>query len=144
MTIFPGTARTRERVLALNPRVILCVDDDVFALKLRCLVLSTAGYQVVTATEGVAAMELLGRIHVDLVITDHALPALTGAQLANEIKQLKPNIPGILFSGFPDAPPGSEHADLYITKGMPAAEFLHAVEQLIANDNLRSRPKIEA
>lgn len=115
----------------MNARVVLCVDDEVSALKLRCLVLSSAGYQVVTATDGAAAMELFGRVQVDLVITDHSLPGLTGAQLASEIKRMKPAIPIVLFSGFPEAPPGSEHADLYLTKGMPAAEFIRRVSELI-------------
>ncbi len=115
----------------MNARVVLCVDDEVSALKLRCLVLSSAGYQVVTATDGAAAMEVFGSIQVDLVITDHSLPGLTGAQLAREIKRLNPAIPVVLFSGFPEAPPGSEHADLYITKGMPADEFLRRVGEMI-------------
>jgi CheY-like chemotaxis protein len=80
-------------------------------------------------------MELFGRVQVDLVITDHSLPGLTGAQLASEIKRLKPAIPVILFSGLPEAPPGSEQADLYITKGMPAAEFLRRVGELIEKMN---------
>jgi CheY-like chemotaxis protein len=122
-------------VCFLNARVVLCVDDEVFALKLRGLVLSSAGYQVVTAPDGAAAMELFGRVQVDLVITDHSLPGLTGAQLASEIKRLKPAIPVVLFSGLPEAPPGSEHADLYITKGMPAAEFLRRVGELIEKMN---------
>jgi CheY-like chemotaxis protein len=124
-------SRTQEGVRFLNDRVVLCVDDEVFALRLRSLVLSSAGYQVVTATNGEAAMELLRSIQVDLVITDHSLPGLTGAQLASEIKRLKSAIPVVLFSGFPEAPAGSEHADLYITKGIPAVEFLRRVGELI-------------
>jgi CheY-like chemotaxis protein len=113
-------------------RVVLVVDDEAYALELRCLVLSSAGYQVVSATDGAAALKLFGSMPVDLVIADHSMPGLTGAQLASEIKRLKPAVPVILFSGWPDAPPGSEHADLYITKGMPAGEFLRMVRELIA------------
>jgi CheY-like chemotaxis protein len=115
-----------------NPRVILCVDDEVAALALRCLVLSSAGYEVLTATDGAAALELFRCIEVDLVITDHRLPGLTGAQVAAEMKRLKPAIPVVLFSGLVEAPPGSEHADLVITKGMPVVEFLHEVGKLIS------------
>jgi CheY-like chemotaxis protein len=117
----------------LKTRVILCIDDEVAALALRSLVLKSAGYDVLTAADGAAALELFRSVQVDLVITDHLLPGLTGTQLAVEMKRLKPAIPIILFSGLVQAPPGSEHANLVITKGMPAAEFLHEIATLIAN-----------
>ncbi len=122
-----------KRVFLSNSPVILCVDDEVVAVALRRLVLLSAGYQVVTAADGAAALELFRCIQVDLVITDHWLPGLMGAQLGAEMKRLKPAIPIILFSGLPEAPPGSEYADLYITKGMPAVEFLRAVAKQISN-----------
>ena len=114
-------------------RVILCVDDEASALAVRCLVLSTAGYEVLTAADGAAALELFGCIHVDLVITDHWLPGLTGTQVAAEMKRLKPAIPVVLFSGLVEAPLGSEHADLVITKGIPVVEFLSEISRLISN-----------
>ena len=114
-----------------NSPVILCVDDEVVAVALRRLVLLNAGYQVVTAADGAAALELFRCIQVDLVITDHWLPGLTGAQLGAEMKRLKPAIPIMLFSGLPAAPPESDYADLYITKGMPAVEFLREVGKLL-------------
>jgi hypothetical protein len=47
------------------------------------------------------------------------------------MKRLKPVIPGVLFSGLAEAPPGNEHVDLVITKGMPAVEFLREVGKLL-------------
>jgi CheY-like chemotaxis protein len=114
-----------------NTHVILCVDDEAAALALRSQVLSRAGYKVLTAADGAAALELFQCIKVDLVITDHCLPGLTGAQMAAEMKRLKPAVPVVLFSGLVEAPQGSEHADLLITKGMPAVEFLRQVGRLI-------------
>jgi CheY-like chemotaxis protein len=111
--------------------VILCVDDDAAALALRCAVLSSAGYEVLTAADGAAALEHFRCIQVDLVITDYCLPGLTGTQVAAEMKRLKPVIPIVLFSGLVEAPLGSDHADLVITKGMPAVEFLREVGKLI-------------
>jgi CheY-like chemotaxis protein len=119
-------------VFLSNSPVILCVDDEVVAVALRRLVLLNAGYQVVTAADGAAALELFRCTQVDLVITDHWLPGLTGAQLGAEMKRLKPAIPIMLFSGLPAAPPESDYADLYITKGMLAVEFLRAVAKLIS------------
>jgi CheY-like chemotaxis protein len=130
ITIIPESPVAKGECLS-NTHVILCVDDEASALALRCLVLSTAGYEVLTAADGAAALELFGCIHVDLVITDHWLPGLTGTQVAAEMKRLKPAIPIVLFSGLVEAPPGSEHADLVITKGMPAVEFLREVGKLL-------------
>jgi DNA-binding response OmpR family regulator len=56
--------------------VILCVDDEVPALEIRCLILSIAGYEVLTAADGVDALELFRCIPVDLVIADYWLPGL--------------------------------------------------------------------
>ena len=122
--------RPREKCLSKTP-VILCVDDDVPALALRCLVLSSAGYEVLTAADGAAALELFRCIRVDLVITDYWLPGRTGTQVAAEMKRLKPVIPIVLFSGLVEAPLGSDCADLVITKGMPAVEFLREVGKLL-------------
>lgn len=51
--------------------------------------------------------------------------------MASEMKRLKPAIPIVLFSGLAEAPPGSEHADLLITKGLPLVGFLREVGRLI-------------
>jgi len=134
----PGNRAYPKRVFLSNSNVILCVDDEAVAVALRRLVLLSAGYQVVTAADGAAALELFRCIQVDLVITDHWLPGLMGAQLGAEMKRLKPAIPIILFSGLPEAPPGSDYADLYITKGMPAVEFLRAVAKLISSASAKS------
>lgn len=116
-----------------NTRVILCVDDEAAALAVRCLVLSSAGYEVLTAADGAAALEIFRCVQVDLVITDYRLPRLTGTQLAAEMKRLKPAVPIVLFSGLVEAPLGSEHADLVMTKGMPPVEFLGEIGKLIQN-----------
>ncbi len=115
-----------------NSRVVLCVDDNAAALAPRCLILSRAGYDVLTATDGAAALELFRCIRVDLVITDYGLPGLNGTQLAAEMKRLKPEIPVVLFSGWVETPPDSEHVDLVIIKGMPVDEFLRQIGKLLS------------
>ena len=115
-----------------NTPVILCVDDEVPALAIRCLVLSSAGYEVLTAADGVGALELFRLIRVDLVIMDYWLPGLNGVQIVAEMKRLKPVIPVILFSGEAEAPPGSELADRVITKGMPVEGLLSEIGRLLS------------
>ena len=121
-----------------SPRksVILCVDDDAAALRVRALVLSSAGYEVVSASNVNEALGILRTRPVDLVITDHLLPGATGAELAAHIKRHKPNIPVALLSGFSEPPEGAEYADAYLQKGMGVPEFLAAVRNLLAERRL--------
>jgi CheY-like chemotaxis protein len=115
----------------LIPSVILCVDHEPTPLMVRRLMLSIAGYDVLTAADGDAALTSLCRSHVDLVITDHFLPGCTGAQVAAEMKRLKPEVPIVLLTGAPEPPPGSENADLVLPKALEPQEFLTAIANLI-------------
>ena len=112
--------------------VILCIDDEPNLLRVRQLVLSHAGYQVLTAENGNAGLEVFKRHRIDLVISDQLLPDISGAQVAIEMKHIKPNIPIILLTGLPEAPEGAEHADMFLTKGMPVPEFLASVAKVIS------------
>jgi CheY-like chemotaxis protein len=111
--------------------VILCVDNEATALSVRSQVLSRAGYVVLTASDGAAALELFKCIRTDLIIMDHGLAGLSGTQVAAEMKRLKPGVPIVLLSGLMEAPLESEYADLLIRKDMPAAELLRALRKLI-------------
>ena len=114
--------------------VILCIDDDHTALSVRRLLLSVAGYAVLTASSVEAALRLFNRNRVDLVVTDHWLPDGTGAELTCRTKQVKPNVPVVLLTGLVDIPPGYDKADLVLTKGVAPQEFLAAIETLVSAD----------
>jgi CheY-like chemotaxis protein len=118
--------------------VILCVDDEPNLLKVRQLVLVRAGYQVLTAENGHAALEVFKRQRVDLVISDHLLPDISGAQVTVEMKRMKPNVPIILLTGLAEAPEGAEHADIFLTKGMSVPEFLASVAKLLTHNQERA------
>jgi DNA-binding response OmpR family regulator len=114
-----------------SPPVILCIDDEPTILTLRQTLLSIAGYQVLTATDGESALRIFTDNHVDLVITDQLLPGRTGGQIASEMKRLKPKVPIILYTGLQSLPPGSEHADVILVKGINPPEFLAAIAKLV-------------
>src|SRR5271166_7057113 len=124
--------RWRKRTTLSNERMILCVDDETTGLTARRLLLSIAGYTVLTATSCNTATKLFACNHVDLVITDHLLPDSTGAELASEMKRLKPEVPIVLLTGLVDLPPGYEDVDLVLTKGMTPPEFLADIAKLLA------------
>ncbi|HKW18948.1 MAG TPA: response regulator [Terriglobales bacterium] len=96
--------------------VILCVDDESNPLVLRKLVLEKAGYEVITARSGKEALQLTGSRAFDLVLSDHLMPGMNGAELAQELKAQNPALPVILISGVNDIPPGANAADAFISK----------------------------
>lgn len=91
-----------EPVTPQVPRLsVLVVDDDSLVLTSTCLLLEDLGHRVIAATSGVQALEMLaGDQVIDLVITDMAMPQMSGAQLADAIRRLKPHMPIILASGY--------------------------------------------
>jgi CheY-like chemotaxis protein len=97
-------------------RVILCVDDENNPLVLRKLVLEKAGYEVITARSGREALEVAASLALDLVLSDHLMPGMSGAELAQHIKTSYPNLPVVLISGVNDIPPGASVADAFVSK----------------------------
>ncbi|MGB5827256.1 MAG: response regulator, partial [Pseudomonas mandelii] len=80
---------------------VMVVDDDSLVLTSTGLLLEDLGHRVISAVSGAQALELFEREqHVDLVITDMAMPQMNGEQLANAIRALKPDVPIILATGY--------------------------------------------
>ena len=96
--------------------VILCVDDEPNSLVLRKLVLQKAGYEVVTASSAILALDVLASRQVDLVLSDQLMPGLTGTELARQVKTRWPSLPVILISGVNEIPPDAAIADLFMSK----------------------------
>ncbi|KII31564.1 histidine kinase [Pseudomonas fluorescens] len=84
------------------PRLcVLVVDDDSLVLTSTCLLLEDLGHRVIAATSGAQALELFERDQtIDLVITDMAMPQMSGAQLADAIRTLKSDMPIVLATGY--------------------------------------------
>jgi CheY-like chemotaxis protein len=96
--------------------LILCVDDEENQLAVRKLVLEQAGYSVLAASSGQQALALLADHPIDLVLSDHLMPGLTGTELARQIKAGNPGLPVILISAVNEIPPDAAYADLFMSK----------------------------
>jgi CheY-like chemotaxis protein len=93
----------------MRRRTILVVDDDALVLQNTAAMLEDLGHHVIEASSGRKALEVLRRAkRVDLVVTDQAMPGMTGVQLAAAIKADWPQLPIILATGYADLPPFSE------------------------------------
>jgi PAS domain S-box-containing protein len=100
----PGSVTMQFAGQEQKPRKILAVDDDVLVLLNTVAMLEDLGHTVIEASSGRQAIELLRKEKIDLVITDQAMPNMTGAQLIREIKTNWPHMPIILATGYAELP----------------------------------------
>jgi signal transduction histidine kinase len=87
---------------------ILTVDDDDLVRSTTVEMLEALGYEVEAARSGTEALQMLERRCVDLVITDHAMPQMTGAQLAVKLRERWPDLPVIMATGYAELPAGMQ------------------------------------
>jgi PAS domain S-box-containing protein len=88
---------------ACRPLTVLAVDDDALVLMNTVSMLEDLGHTVFEAHSGKAALEILKREEsIDLVVTDQAMPKMTGTELAKEIRSEWPDIPILLATGYAD------------------------------------------
>jgi PAS domain S-box-containing protein len=85
---------------------ILVVDDEVLLLSMMQQRLRRIGYYVITRADSVSAIETFSADprKFDLVITDHTMPSIQGADLAERIGDIRPDMPVILVTGLNPAP----------------------------------------
>jgi CheY-like chemotaxis protein len=95
---------------------ILCVDDEQIPRELRRLILVRQGYEVITASSGSEAVELLRTGGIDLVLSDQMMPGMTGTELAKVVRSEWPKLPFLLVSGVNEIPIGAELADRFVSK----------------------------
>ena len=86
---------------------VLLIDDDALVLLGTAAMLEDLGHAVILANSAAEALLLLdGGCAVDLVLTDHAMPGMTGMELARTLKQRRPTLPVIMATGYADLPRG--------------------------------------
>ena len=99
---------------------VLIVDDEEVVLRTAKLALQRYGYQVLLASSGPAALELLERdpAAVDLVLLDLSMPGMDGRETLEAIHRIRPGIKAIISSGY------SEAETLRRFSGQPVAGFV--------------------
>jgi len=84
----------------ITPRRILVVDDEPYVCDAVRMMLAFDGHQVETAGSGKDALALFAKGKYDVVITDYAMPAMKGDELALAIKNLAPEQPIVLITAY--------------------------------------------
>ena len=101
-----------------NEDMILLVEDEAITRNAFADALRMEGHQVVQAADGVQALSIFDKCHVDLVITDLVMPRLNGFELIDQIRSKRPHVPILLISAYM-----SQKAGRIISSG--SAEFMH-------------------
>ncbi|HTD73372.1 MAG TPA: response regulator [Steroidobacteraceae bacterium] len=108
-TAAAAVARAPETAAHLRPATVPCtvliVDDDSLVMTGTAAMILDLGHTPVEAHSGAEALELLiSGLKVDVVLTDHAMPSMTGLQLAESIHRKFPGLPIILATGYAELP----------------------------------------
>jgi signal transduction histidine kinase/ActR/RegA family two-component response regulator len=91
--------------------LILVCDDDPAVLEFVCEALKTKGYQVLSATNGATAVNILnGNEQIRLLVVDYTMPGMNGAAVTRNVRGSHPKLPILLMTG--NADPGAIRADL--------------------------------
>lgn len=96
----------------MKPAMVLVVDDDALINIGTVDMVKDLGYQALDAYSGPEALDILAsNSQVSILITDYAMPGMTGLELADRARTLRPDLHVLLATGYGDLPNG-EVSDL--------------------------------
>ena len=114
---------------------VLLVEDEEAVRTLAGRVLKAAGYRVLVAANGSAALELADRhgASIDLLLTDVVMPGSSGPQLARTLSEGRPDLLVVFMSGYADRAGGGDVAldAPFLAKPFTSAALVHLVGSLL-------------
>lgn len=114
---------------------ILAVDDDPDMLRLLGSALGRAGYRTHDAQSGIEALAILQKERVDAVITDLAMPGMSGLEFVRHVRDRDPELPILVITGAPAIDSAIESIDVgvfrYLTKPITPAEIVRATSDAV-------------
>ena len=126
-------------VASRNGRVtkpcVLLVEDDKALRRYLEVTLDRAGYEVMTAADGLEAMKLVLASSIDIVVTDAMMPNLSGQEFCRFLRNSRhfTHIPIVILSGSkPSEVSGEvELADAFLSKPISVEELTNCLERLL-------------
>ena len=110
---------------------VLAVDDDALVLMNTVAMLEELGHTVVEATSAAAALETLDADRqVDVVVTDQAMPRMSGLDLARAIQKKWPHIGIVVATGYGELPESSDVCFIKLTKPFMERDLAQALNQV--------------
>ena len=108
---------------------ILVADDNRGFAELVAATLEEAGYDVVTASTGLAAVACLERGDVEMAVLDVLMPGISGDAVADRLRQVEPDLPVLLMTGADGSFTAGTGLPV-LRKPFPQEELLAAVRRL--------------
>jgi signal transduction histidine kinase len=122
-----------DPVLGTGSGTVLLVDDEDLVRASTADMLTDLGYRVVEAQTAEEALRKIEEgLEVDLLVTDHLMPGMTGADLARAVGRNRPNLPVLLISGYAEAE-GVGVAFTRLTKPFRQNELADVLVELTGN-----------
>jgi CheY-like chemotaxis protein len=126
-----AAAATRAEAATPSLRV-LAVEDDAEVRAVLVAHLTGAGHQVIEADGAPAALRTLDSdAPIDLLVTDYAMPDISGLDLFRLASERRPGLPGILVTGFADVEDGSVALPV-LTKPFTGDQLKAAIARVLA------------
>jgi two-component system, cell cycle sensor histidine kinase and response regulator CckA len=115
-------------------QTLLIVDDEDLLLTMGQMVLSSFGYEVLTANSGQKALEIFkaGK-KIDLVLSDLVMPNMSGRELIEHIRKLAPETRIICTSGFVRNSQ-MQDSETYLQKPFTSQDLLRKVKQVLSSE----------
>ena len=127
-----GVVAEPEKKAETRSLAVVVVDDDSLVLTNMAAMLEDLGHRVFEASSGRQALEILHQEStIDLVITDHAMPQMTGLQLIQQIRAEWSALPVILATGYGELPPDADPHLLKLAKPFFQYDLLQAVDKAV-------------
>ena len=118
-----------------HPLTILFAEDDRPVRDSVIEILRAHGFNVLVAQDGYEAIRLLVEHSVDLLFTDIVMPGISGFELAQQAKLIRPHLRVLYMTGYTYAAPGQDgpRYGKLLYKPLRAEEILSEVEQTLAD-----------
>ncbi len=121
---------------------ILVVEDDVNTRKLMCAVLRQNGFEALQAEDGVAALEIMDKKQVDLVILDLMMPKMDGYELTRQLRLTWETLPILMVTAKQEAKDKRQGflagTDDYMTKPVDEEEMVLRIRALLRRAQIAS------
>jgi CheY-like chemotaxis protein len=127
--------RVRQRVL--------CVDDSWDLLKLQKLILEGAGYAVLLASDGAESVNLVAKgCRIDLVVLSCEMTPMTGAEVAQRLREIEPELPVLMVSAVTLPQDSSKAERCVIPKTEMVMTLVGQIKRLLRRHAGRARPSV--